>query len=67
MADVETSDPVVAAQRAIQHEVGRSDRKQSRGDGGAAQLGARDYPAPPFPEQHQAKPGAEARLDPARM
>jgi NAD(P)-dependent dehydrogenase (short-subunit alcohol dehydrogenase family) len=33
----------------------------------AMQAGARPYPAPPFPEQHQAKPGIEARLDPAPM
>jgi len=31
------------------------------------QAGARPYPAPPFPEQHQAKPGIEAQLDPAPM
>src|SRR3569833_4433088 len=28
------------------------------------QTGARPYPVPPFPAQHQAKPGVEARLDP---
>jgi NAD(P)-dependent dehydrogenase (short-subunit alcohol dehydrogenase family) len=28
------------------------------------QAGARTYPAPPFPKQHQSKPGIEARLDP---
>jgi NAD(P)-dependent dehydrogenase (short-subunit alcohol dehydrogenase family) len=31
------------------------------------QAGARTYPEPPFPAQHQAKPGAEHRLDPAPM
>ena len=31
------------------------------------QAGAREYPVPPFPEQHQAKPGQEARLEPAPM
>jgi NAD(P)-dependent dehydrogenase (short-subunit alcohol dehydrogenase family) len=31
------------------------------------QAGARDYPAPPFPKQHQAKPGEEHRLDPRPM
>src|SRR5262249_3936782 len=29
--------------------------------------GARRYPEPPFPKQHQAKPGEESRLDPAPM
>ncbi len=31
------------------------------------QTGAREYPAPPFPEQHQAKPGEEHHLDPEPM
>ncbi|UYN97788.1 MAG: SDR family oxidoreductase [Enhydrobacter sp.] len=31
------------------------------------QAGTRDYPEPPFPEQHLAKPGEERRLDPAPM
>jgi NAD(P)-dependent dehydrogenase (short-subunit alcohol dehydrogenase family) len=30
----------------------------------AMQAGAREYPAPPFPEQHQPKPGSEAHLKP---
>lgn len=34
---------------------------------GAVQAGARRYPEPPFPEQHQRKPGDEAALDPAPM
>ena len=35
--------------------------------GGAVQAGARRYPEPPFPKQHQTKPGDEAALDPAPM
>jgi NAD(P)-dependent dehydrogenase (short-subunit alcohol dehydrogenase family) len=31
------------------------------------QAGAREYPAPPFPAQHQMKPGEEYKLDPAPM
>ena len=31
------------------------------------QTGARPYPVPPLPQQHQDKPGLEARLDPAPM
>ena len=34
---------------------------------GAVQAGARKYPEPPFPKQHQRKPGEEFRLDPAPM
>lgn len=36
-------------------------------ESGAMQAGAREYPVPPFPEQHQLKPGLEAALDPAPM
>jgi NAD(P)-dependent dehydrogenase (short-subunit alcohol dehydrogenase family) len=39
------------------------DKKQE----GAVQAGARPYPEPPFPKQHQAKPGEESKLDPAPM
>jgi hypothetical protein len=31
------------------------------------QAGARAYPAPPFPRQHQRKPGSEAALEPAPL
>jgi short chain dehydrogenase len=31
------------------------------------QAGGREYPAPPFPKQHQNKPGADADLNPAAM
>jgi NAD(P)-dependent dehydrogenase (short-subunit alcohol dehydrogenase family) len=45
-------------------------RKGSPGRGkrsAAVQAGARRYPTPPYPKQHQAKPGAEAALEPAPM
>ena len=41
----------------------RAKQGQSKG-AGAAQLGARRYPEPPLPKQHQAKPGIEADLHP---
>jgi NAD(P)-dependent dehydrogenase (short-subunit alcohol dehydrogenase family) len=44
----------------------RKDRPEGKG-GGAVQAGARRYPEPPFPPQHQAKPGDESTLDPAPM
>ncbi|RZJ28258.1 MAG: SDR family NAD(P)-dependent oxidoreductase [Brevundimonas sp.] len=34
---------------------------------GAVQAGARKYPEPPFPKQHQKKPGEEFKLDPAPL
>ena len=56
----------VDEQRTIQQNVAAADRTS-----GAAgkndlpmQAGARVYPAPPFPAQHQAKPGDEESLDP---
>jgi NAD(P)-dependent dehydrogenase (short-subunit alcohol dehydrogenase family) len=69
MSDTSERDPgdVVAAQRDIQKEVARDDRAKARDGSGAMQAGARAYPVPPFPEQHQAKPGMEARLDPAPL
>jgi NAD(P)-dependent dehydrogenase (short-subunit alcohol dehydrogenase family) len=58
---------VVEKQRAVQREVAAADRAGGGGGDGAMQAGARTYPVPPFPEQHQPKPGDEARLDPAPM
>ncbi|MFJ6024874.1 SDR family oxidoreductase [Brevundimonas sp. NPDC092305] len=47
------------------------DAKDAGSDGEAkekpVQAGARKYPEPPFPKQHQKKPGEEFRLDPAPM
>ena len=55
-------------QRAIQSRVKKADKaRPKKKPRGAMQAGARKYPAPPFPKQHQAKPGVEARLDPAPM
>ncbi|HUR95314.1 MAG TPA: SDR family oxidoreductase [Gemmatimonadales bacterium] len=41
----------------------RTKQKQPKQEG-AIQTGARPYPEPPLPKQHQAKPGIEAELDP---
>ncbi len=56
-----------AKQRDIQDEVAAADRKAGEDKPKAMQAGARLYPVPPFPEQHQPKPGNEAKLDPAPM
>lgn len=51
-------------------QAGADARSKGSGDddeGGAVQAGARKYPEPPFPKQHQTKPGDEAALDPAPM
>ncbi len=56
-------------QRDIQEEVANADARhgKSKGGGGAVQAGARRYPEPPFPAQHEPKPGMEYRLDPPPM
>ncbi len=59
---------VVARQRAIQRRVARADRKHPRKEAKRAmQAGARRYPVPPMPRQHQPKPGMERAVDPAPM
>ena len=62
------ADAIADQERQIQAGI---DAKEADGGGskkdGAVQAGARKYPEPPFPEQHQKKPGKEAALDPAPM
>ena len=69
--DMSAAAEEVARQHRIQAQVNRADadRKDEKGGegGGAVQAGARRYPEPPFPPQHQAKPGDEATLEPAPM
>lgn len=50
-------------QKGIDAKAGKAKKKPET----AVQAGARPYPAPPFPKQHQTKPGDEARLDPAPL
>lgn len=68
------ADRTASAQRRVRQQVRRAERRRGRpGDkpadkpGEAMQAGARPYPAPPFPRQHQPKPGLESRLDPPPM
>jgi NAD(P)-dependent dehydrogenase (short-subunit alcohol dehydrogenase family) len=62
-----TQKRAVVRQRKIQKQVARSDSRGRPKPTGAMQAGARLYPEPPFPRQHQSKPGIEAQLDPAPM
>lgn len=58
----------VRAQRKIQRQVRADDRANpDREPQGAMQAGARKYPEPPLPKQHQPKPGIEATLTPRPM
>ena len=54
-------------QRRIQKQVAQAEARPAKPKAGAMQAGARHYPEPPFPKQHQPKPGSEAQLDPAPM
>jgi hypothetical protein len=67
--DARKAKATAAEQRAIQRQVAgadRSERMKGKPDG-AIQAGARKYPEPPFPKQHQPKPGRQATLKPQPM
>ena len=52
-------------QRNIQAQIAKADKARPKQEPKEAmQAGARKYPAPPFPKQHQNKPGSEADLNP---
>jgi NAD(P)-dependent dehydrogenase (short-subunit alcohol dehydrogenase family) len=65
----------VSKQREIQAEVkeaeasakAKAGKGKGKEEGRAMQAGARRYPEPPMPAQHQAKPGSEAEMEPAPM
>lgn len=58
----------VQKQKSIQRGIDAKDQgKSERKEKGAMQAGARDYPEPPFPKQHQAKPGHETEVEPAPL
>jgi NAD(P)-dependent dehydrogenase (short-subunit alcohol dehydrogenase family) len=61
------AEATVKRQRKIQREVARADARTTDKQSKAMQAGARRYPEPPFPKQHQPKPGHEASLEPAPM
>jgi NAD(P)-dependent dehydrogenase (short-subunit alcohol dehydrogenase family) len=61
------SKATVGRQQDIQAQVAAADAATPKRGKAAMQAGARVYPEPPFPKQHQPKPGAEFKLDPAPM
>lgn len=64
-SDKKSVDPA-ASQRRIQRSVEARDKGSSHAvPDEAMQAGARLYPVPPFPKQHQTKPGEEHKLSPA--
>lgn len=54
-------------EREIQARIDATDERAKKPDDTAPQTGARRYPVPPLPKQHQTKPGSEADLDPLPM
>jgi NAD(P)-dependent dehydrogenase (short-subunit alcohol dehydrogenase family) len=54
-------------QRSIQRGIDARGKSGDDNKNGPPQTGQREYPVPPFPKQHQPKPGTEAALDPAPM
>src|SRR5690606_13861079 len=58
---------IAGQERRIQAGIDGRSSSPEGGEDGAVQAGARRYPEPPFPEQHQRKPGEEFRLDPPPM
>jgi NAD(P)-dependent dehydrogenase (short-subunit alcohol dehydrogenase family) len=63
------ADRTAKKERDIQARIDAKEQRsfKPKAESGAVQAGARPYPAPPFPRQHQTKPGDEAALDPAPM
>jgi NAD(P)-dependent dehydrogenase (short-subunit alcohol dehydrogenase family) len=62
-----SSSSAVKKQQDIQREVAEADATTPKPPKRAMQAGARLYPEPPFPKQHQPKPGHEHKLDPAPL
>jgi hypothetical protein len=60
------AEDVAAAERAIQQEIDRKEKshpKAAEKSKRAMQAGARTYPEPPSPKQHEPKPGGESELE----
>lgn len=64
-AETQPAERTAQSDRAIQAEVEAKGKAEENNT--APQTGARNYPVPPFKEQHQSKPGSEELLDPAPM
>ena len=58
----------IVSQRKIQRQVAKAEKRHPKEKATEAmQAGARVYPVPPFPKQHQFKSGSEASLKPAPL
>lgn len=63
-AAADASEKTARKQRSLQAKIAKSDTKAVPEGTKGVQTGARTYPVPPFPKQHQRKPGIEAQLKP---
>jgi len=68
-AFAEAAESTAKAEREIQQAIDRKEKSRSTAakEHGAMQAGARRYPEPPLPRQHQKKPGSESDLNLAPM
>jgi NAD(P)-dependent dehydrogenase (short-subunit alcohol dehydrogenase family) len=68
-AFAQAAEKTAKTERAIQQEIDHKEKAagKSEKEHGAMQAGARHYPEPPFPQQHQKKPGNESDLQLAPM
>jgi NAD(P)-dependent dehydrogenase (short-subunit alcohol dehydrogenase family) len=62
-----SSNKTAQKHRQLQRQQKRRDDAAPEREDHPMQAGARDYPVPPFPRQHQSKPGEERKLDPAPL
>jgi NAD(P)-dependent dehydrogenase (short-subunit alcohol dehydrogenase family) len=69
MASKKNPEATAQSHRKLQKQTERSEKKQpsKKDEKKAMQAGARQYPEPPMPKQHQPKPGEEHKLDPKPM
>ncbi len=67
MTSTNDADSAAAEHRKLQRARDRADQARKPDAEKPMQAGARRYPEPPLPEQHQPKPGDESALDPEPM
>jgi NAD(P)-dependent dehydrogenase (short-subunit alcohol dehydrogenase family) len=61
------ADRAIEEQQRVQAQVAHAEAHAKPPGEEAMQAGARRYPVPPLPAQHQAKPGMETQVDPSPM
>jgi NAD(P)-dependent dehydrogenase (short-subunit alcohol dehydrogenase family) len=67
LQDRNMADRAIDAQHHVQAQVAHAEAHGKAEGEQAMQAGARRYPVPPLPAQHQAKPGLETQVDPSPM